>query len=103
MRRDELRPATAKAVGPRRTNGSRLSRGEKRNRKRLAEVGAVFDLTPVVRTPANVLASKAGDAPAAAPKAAAKWVTASVAQDATTVIATVFDEAELRDREHTRR
>ncbi len=50
-----------------------------------------------------MLASKAGDAPPSAPKAGAKWVTASVVHDATTVIATVCDEAERRDPDHTRR
>lgn len=52
MRPDALRPATAKAAAA--TNNKlecRLSKGEKRNRKRLAEVGAVYDLTPVARTP----------------------------------------------------
>ncbi len=70
----------------------------------LAEVGAVYDLTPVARTPpCDVLASKAGVTPPPAPKAGAKWVTASVVDDATTVIATVFDEAERRDPSHARR
>jgi hypothetical protein len=104
MRPDALRRATAKAAAAA-TNKltCRLSKGEKRNRKRLAEVGAVYDLTPVPRTPADVLASKAGDDPPAAPKADAKWVTASVVEDAATVIATVFDEAERRDPSHSRR
>ncbi len=46
MRPDALRPATAKAAAAA-TNKleCRLSKGEKRNRKRLAEVGAVYDLT----------------------------------------------------------
>ena len=104
MRPDALRPATAKAAAAA-TNKltCRLSKGEKRNRKRLAEVGAVYDLTPVARTPCDVLASKAGQTPPPAPKAGAKWVTASVVHDAATVIATVFDEAERRDPSHARR
>ncbi len=104
MRPDALRPATAKAAAAA-TNKltCRLSKGEKRNRKRLAEVGAVYDLTPVARTPTDVLASKAGDLPPPAPKASAKWVTASVVNDAATVIAGVFDEAERRDPSHARR
>jgi hypothetical protein len=103
MRPDALRPATAKAAAAT-TNklGCRLFKGEKRNRKRLAEVGAVYDLEPVARTPADVLATKAGDAPPPAPKATAKWVTASVVDDAATVIANVFDEAARRDPDHTR-
>jgi hypothetical protein len=104
MRPDALRPATAKAAAAA-TNKleCRLSKGEKRNRKRLAEVGAVYELTPVVRSPADVLASKHGENPPPAPKARAKWVTASVVEDAAVVIAKVFDEAERRDPNHARR
>jgi len=104
MRPDALRPATAKAAAAA-TNKleCRLSKGEKPNRKRLAEVGAVYDLTPVARTPCDVLATRAGETPPPAPKAGAKWVTASVVDDAATVIATVFDEAERRDPSHSRR
>jgi hypothetical protein len=104
MRPDALRPATAKAAaGVTNKLECRLSKGEKRNRKRLAEVGAVYELTPVVRSPADVLASKGGESPPPAPKARAKWVTASVVEDATVVIAKVFDEAERRDPNHARR
>ncbi len=104
MRPDALRPATAKAAAAA-TNKleCRLSKGEKRNRKRLAEVGAVYDLTPLPRTAADVLTSKSGDVAAPAPKARAKWVTASVVDDAATVIAKVFDEAQRRDPNHSRR
>jgi len=104
MRPDALRPATAKAAAAA-TNKltCRLSKGEKRNHKRLAEVGAVYDLTPVARTPAEVLATKAGQRPPPAPKARAKWVTASVVEDAATVIAKVFDQAQRRDPNHARR
>jgi len=104
MRPDALRPATAKAAAVA-TNRleCRLSKGEKRNRKRLAEVGAVYELTPVVRSPADVLASKHVENPAPAPRARAKWVTASVVEDAAVVIAKVFDEAERRDPNHVRK
>ncbi|MGH3452467.1 MAG: ISKra4 family transposase, partial [Haloechinothrix sp.] len=103
MRPEGLRPATAKAAAEA-TNKleCRLSKGEKRNRKRLAEVGAVYDLVPVARTPGDILASKAGDTPPPAPKAKAKWVTVSVAENAATVIGKVFDEAERRDPGHAR-
>ena len=57
MRPEALRPATAKAAASATTKlSTRLSKGEKRNRKRLAEVGAVYDADPVVRTPADILA-----------------------------------------------
>src|SRR5680860_1208220 len=56
MRPDALRPATAKAAGHATAKlATRLSKGEKRNRKRMAEVGAVYDLTPVPRVPADII------------------------------------------------
>ncbi|MGH7748002.1 MAG: ISKra4 family transposase, partial [Candidatus Dormibacteria bacterium] len=103
MRPDSLRPATAKAAAATANKlKCRLSKGEKRNRKRLAEVGAVYDLAPVARCPADVLAFKTGEALPPAPKAKAKWVIASVVEDAASVIAKVFDEAERRDPSHAR-
>jgi hypothetical protein len=105
MRPDALREATAKAAGGATPKlGTRLSKGEKRYRKRMAEVGAVYDLAPVARTPADVLASKHSDdtSPPPAPKATGKWVTASVARDAADVVARAFDEADRRDPDHQR-
>jgi hypothetical protein len=69
----------------------------------MAEVGAVYDLAPVPRSPADVLASKSDGTARPAPRARAKWVTASVADDAAEVIGRVFDEAERRDPGHKRR
>ena len=97
MRPDSLRPHTARAAAASTTKlATRLSKGEKRNRKRMAEVGAVYDLTPVPRTAGDVLAT-GGGGERQRPKAKAKWVTASVVDDAAEVIAQVFDEAERRD------
>ncbi len=105
MRPDALRPATSKSAAAATGKlGARLSKGEKRYRKRMAEVGAVYDLAPVARSPADVLASKhSSDIPPPAPKATGKWVTASVARDAADVVARVFDEAQRRDPGHRRR
>jgi hypothetical protein len=101
MRRDALRPATAKAAAATAPKlAARLSKGEKRNRKRLAEVGAVYHVTPVPRTAADILPTEQHDTPRRAPTADDKWLTASVAADAATVIASVFDEAERRDPNH---
>src|SRR6266508_1509012 len=56
MRPDALRPATAEAAARSSSKlKTRLSRGEKRGRKRMAELGAVYDATPVPRTPAAIL------------------------------------------------
>ena len=101
MRRDALRPATAKAAAATAPKlAARLSKGEKRNRKRLAEVGAVYHVTPVPRTAHDILPTAQHDTTGRAPKAVDKWLTASVAADAATVIASVFDEAERRDPNH---
>ncbi len=102
MRPDALRPSTAKAAA--KTSAklkTRLSKGEKRNRKRIAEVGAVYDVTPVPRTPADIIGSDDADR-TPAPEADNKWLTASVVKDAAAVISAVFDEAERRDPEHQR-
>jgi len=105
MRPDGLRPATAKAAAT--TNpklATRLSKGEKRGRKRMAEVGAIYDATPVPRTPADILPS--GDTgrrdATRGPVAHNKWLTASVAHDAAAIVAAIFDEADRRDPNHTR-
>ncbi len=46
MRPQALRPATAKATTSRKLL-TRLSKGEQRHRKRLAEVGCVYDCAPI--------------------------------------------------------
>jgi hypothetical protein len=105
MRPDALRPATAKAASNSSNKlGSRLSKGEKRNRKRMAEVGAVYDITPLARSPAEVMARNdpADDQPPPAPTASGKWLTASVIDDAAEVVTAIFDEAERRDPDHQR-
>lgn len=99
MRPDALRPATAKAAASKKL-ATRLSKGERRYRKRMAEVGAVYDLSPVVRRPEDIMAKAEVHGPA--PVAKAKWLTASVADDAAKVIGAVFDEAERRDPAHER-
>ena len=108
MRPEALRPATAKAAATTKLS-TRLSKGEKRNRKRLAEVGAVYDADPVVRSPADILARSADrgedtdpEQPAEAPAAKNKWLTASVTDDAATVVGRLFDEADRRDPTHAR-
>ncbi len=103
MRPDALRTATAKAAAAGNTKlATRLSKGEKRNRKRMAEVASVYDLEPVPRTPADILASNDDPRPTPAPSATGKWVMASVIGDAAAVVARLFDEAQRRDPEHTR-
>ena len=97
MRAEALREATAKAAqraSPKLK--TRLSKGEKVNRKRIAEVGAVYEVKPASRTPAEVLAPT-NEKVLAPPRAKNKWLTASVVEDAATVVADIFDEAQRRD------
>jgi hypothetical protein len=105
MRPDSLRPATAKAAAtPNPKLATRLSRGEKRNRKRMAEVGAVYDTTPVARSRADILPRNDTERAHASdgPTARNKWLIASVVDDAATVVGAIFDEADRRDPHHHR-
>ncbi len=105
MRPDALRPATAKAAETASPKlASRLSKGEKRYRKRIAEVGAVTDVTPAVRTVADILPATDAERENVTdrPTATGKWLTASVVEDAATVVAATFDEASRRDPDHAR-
>ena len=98
MRPQALRPATAKAATSRKL-ATRLSKGEQRHRKRQAEVGCVYDATPVPRTPDDILPPPDQPHPSsrAGPRARGKWLIASVTGDAVRVIGQVFDEAARRD------
>jgi hypothetical protein len=104
MRPEALRDLTRKAATSRKL-ATRLSKGEKRHRKRMAEVGTVYDLTPTPRTPADILPATDAQRQAArpAPAARGKWLTASVTAEAAEVITQVFDEATRRDPDHRRR
>jgi hypothetical protein len=102
MRPAGLRTATAKAAIGVKLAGRR-SKGEKRHRKRMAEVAAVYDLVPQPRTVADILPEPdtPGERPAA-PRAKGKWLTASVTDDTAEVIAAGFAEAERRDPDRRR-
>jgi hypothetical protein len=102
MRAEALREATARAA--RRASPklkTRLSRGEKSGRKRIAEVGAVYEIAPAPRTPQDVLAPTS-EKVLPAPKAKHKWLTASVVEDAGAVVSDIFDEAQRRDPDQQR-
>jgi len=105
MRADALRPETKKHADASETKlKTRLSRGEKRNRKRIAEVTAVDEVKPKVRTPADILPPTDGERELAqtGPGANNKWVSATVTDDAATAIARMFEEAQRRDPAHQR-
>jgi hypothetical protein len=102
MRTEALRKLTARAAqNSEHKLATRLSPGEKLGRKRMAEVGGVYDAAPVARTPDGIITS-GGARPQPGPVASGKWLTASVADSAATVIGQVFDEADRRDPDHLR-
>ena len=105
MRANALRPATATAAAAASPKlATRLSKGEKRNRKRMAEVGTVYDATPAVRTPADILPATGDEPadPAPGPLTRNKWLIASVVDNAATVVGQIFAEAQRRDPTHAR-
>ena len=103
MRPEALRVETKRAAASSEHRlETRLSKGEKKNRKRIAELACVYDCEPVARAPADILARSGDRARKEAPVAKAKWLTASVVEDARKVIAAAFDEGERRDPEHKR-
>lgn len=103
MRPEGLRPATRKAaeVSAHKLQ-TRLTRGEKKDRKRMAELTVVYDCSPVPREPSGILARREDGPKPIAPVAKAKWLTASIVEDAKDVIKAAFDEAERRDPGHLR-
>ena len=100
MRPDGLRKETRKAAskGFHKIDG-RLSRGEKRNRKRMATVAAVYDLEARPRTVDDILGDMRGGVREQRPRAQGKRVWASVEKSAGDVIHEVFDEVHAREPE----
>ncbi len=100
MRNQDLRPATRKAAQRKRNKLSgRLSKGEKRNRKRMATVASVYSVAPNPRTPEQVLGELASvqEPRPPRPKPTDKRVWASLAREPVEVLDDMFDEALKRD------
>jgi hypothetical protein len=101
MRPGALRPATARAAARRGRMRTRLTAGEKPNRKRMATLACVYDAEAAPRRPHDVIAppgGRHGSRPLRPrPKARAKWLAGSVEHDPAEVITAAFDQAEARD------
>ena len=103
MRPEGLRPATKKAADQQvHKLKTRLSKGEKKNRKRIAELAVVYDAEPVARQAVDIIGRSRDDPKPSGPQAKSKWVTASVVDDPRQVIAEAFAEASRRDPGHDR-
>lgn len=107
MRREDLRePTRKKAERTTRKLLTRLSRGEKRNAKRMATVAAVYTIAPYVRTAEAVLGGLAPQharEPPDRPRPERKRVWASLEQPPEAVLQEAFREGRRRDPEGRKR
>jgi len=105
MRHEDLRAATRLAA-EKKVNKleTRLTPGEKSNRKRMAQVAAVYSVAPWERSPADVLHEvRPDDVEKRRPTPHDKRVWASVEQSPRKVIRAMFEEALRRDPDKQRR
>jgi len=111
MREESLRAKTRQAAATSTHKMTkRLSRGEKDNRKRMAQVAAVYTVAPFVRTAEDVVkdyrAGRSDEEPrekAPRPRPENKRVWASVAKEPGEVIEKMLHDALRRDPEHAKR
>lgn len=97
MRTEDLRPATQKrALNAHKKLDKRLTKGEKRNSKRMATVASVYTIDPFIRTAEQILLDN--DSPSCKrPKPENKRVWASLVAEPDSVILEAFKEASHRD------
>ena len=101
VRSEDLRPATRKAAEQSQHKlKTRLSRGEKRNRKRMATVAALYDVAPHARTAEQIMGLEA--TAAVRPRPENKRVWASIKESPESVIEQLFEEAARRDPDRQR-
>jgi len=101
VRKEDLRPATRKAAAKKKRKlDTRLAKGEKPHRKRMATVAAVYTVAPYVRSAADVIAGlrhlQSVERPAR-PRPEFKRVWASLEREMSEVIEDAFAEAARRD------
>jgi hypothetical protein len=106
MRREHLNPETRAAAEatPRRLH-TRLTKGEKHHRKRMAQVAAIYTVAPHVRTPVDVLAdlqrvrdvARDAERDRRRPRPRDKRVWASITKAPAAVIRDAFEHARRRD------
>lgn len=103
MRKEDLLPATRKAAETRQHKlEKRISKGEKRNAKRMAIVAAVYTVAPHQRTAEDIVHELKGSAAEPRPKRPRpehKRVWASIEKTPKQVIDAAFHEGLKRDRE----
>ena len=104
VRLEDLRPATRRAAMQRKPKlKTRLTKGEKKYRKRMSTVAAVYTISPYVRTADDVISDLRHEARPERrprPRPENKRVWASLAKEPAEVIGEMFAEAERRDPQH---
>lgn len=103
MHKEDLRPETKKRASKRDASDGPLGSEQKNDKKRMAEVAAIWWQEPVPRTPEDIVGEVGGSKPTNPPRLLApvgKRVWASVTNPTKTVISDLFDEAERRDPQH---
>ena len=106
MRHADLRPATqAAASGRQRTLATRLTKGEKRHTRRMAQVAAVYTTAPFERTAEDIIRELGPpDTPRPArPRPEGKRVWASLTTEPADVIEEAFLDASSRDPKRQKR
>jgi hypothetical protein len=106
MRHEDLREGTKRAAEKAvRKVETRLTPGEKSNRKRMAQVATVYSVAPFPRKPSEIVHPRLNstDVDARRPRPTDKRVWASVEKTPKAVIREAFAEALRRDPEKTRR
>jgi len=106
MRHEDLREGTRRAAEKsERKLETRLTPGEKTNRKRMAQVATVYSVAPFPRSPGDILHTlrDADEVDAKRPRPTDKRVWASVEKSARAVIREAFEEALRRDPQQARR
>jgi hypothetical protein len=102
MRPDSLRECTKKNAQKANKLASRLSQGEKKDRKRMAQVAAVYTVQPHIRTAESIMKRSDDNVIPLRTPIRNKRVWASVERDAKVVIEEAFEEALQRDPEQIR-
>jgi len=102
MRTEDLREQTRKAAEARAHKmGTRLSKGEKKNAKRMATVAAVYTIAPFVRTPEDLVNDGSSVRPKPPrPRPEQKRVWASLEKMPEQIIEELLAEARYRDPTH---
>ena len=102
VRPDSLRECTAKAAKRSKKLNSRLSQGEKKDRKRMAQVATVYSAIPNIRSPDSIMNNEKTNVSKLPHSKRNKRVWASIKNSAEFVIEDAFKEALQRDPDQNR-